>query len=356
MERNYFGADTYNDGRWKLNPLEQRVADEIGLKWRTTRLWGLPVDEASVREAIAFAYMRADLPIPAIIERADGPFSGVAIAGKLGCTFAWSGFVPESLKGWSLTSLPHNTRNVSAEGFMSGLARSFGRLETRGTSAIDALHAEARKNGPVWGPFDGRAFTDCFRDAAFADFLWRSNLFSDAAAWESLERLFFACGPFFWASADAFVWCAPPASIVRDGAGQLHCETGPAVVYDDGAAAWFWHGRTIESELLVRRSQLTTGAIRNEKNAERRRIMMDLYGLERFVRDAGAKKVGKDRYGTLWSQPEGMLVEVRNATAEPDGSFRSYYLRVPPWVTTPHEAVAWTFDLTPEEYAPMDET
>ena len=176
-----------------------------------------------MREAIAFAYMRADLPMPAIIERADGPFSGVAIAGKLGCTFARSGFVPESLRGWSLTSLPHNTRNVSAEGFMSGLARFFGRLETRGTSAIDALHAEARKNGLVWGPFDGRAFTECFRDAAFADFLWRSNLFSEAAAWESLERLFFACGPFFWASADAFVWCAPPASIERDGAGQLHC-------------------------------------------------------------------------------------------------------------------------------------
>ncbi|CAN5923320.1 hypothetical protein BH11MYX4_BH11MYX4_49600 [soil metagenome] len=99
-------------------PLEQRVADEIGLKWRTARLWSPPVDELSVREAIVFAYVRADLPMPATIERADGPFSGVAIAGTLGCTFAWSGFVPEAIHGWQLASLPHHTRNVSDEGFM----------------------------------------------------------------------------------------------------------------------------------------------------------------------------------------------------------------------------------------------
>ena len=37
------------------------------------------------------------------------------------------------------------------------------------------------------------------------------------------------------------------------------------------------------------------------------------------------------------------VVEVVNATPEPDGSYRRYFLRVPPQVRTAREAVAWTF-------------
>ena len=37
------------------------------------------------------------------------------------------------------------------------------------------------------------------------------------------------------------------------------------------------------------------------------------------------------------------VVEVVNATPEPDGSYRHYFLQVPPGVRTAREAVAWTF-------------
>jgi hypothetical protein len=37
------------------------------------------------------------------------------------------------------------------------------------------------------------------------------------------------------------------------------------------------------------------------------------------------------------------LVEVVNATAEPDGSYRRYLLRVPPTACTARQAVGWTF-------------
>ena len=36
-------------------------------------------------------------------------------------------------------------------------------------------------------------------------------------------------------------------------------------------------------------------------------------------------------------------MEVVNATAEPDGSHRRYFLRVPPTARTAREAVGWTF-------------
>ena len=42
--------------------------------------------------------------------------------------------------------------------------------------------------------------------------------------------------------------------------------------------------------------------------------------------------------------------------AEPDGTFRRYWLRVPPNTRTAREGVAWTFGLTAEEYRPLVQT
>jgi len=51
-----------------------------------------------------------------------------------------------------------------------------------------------------------------------------------------------------------------------------------------------------------------------------------------------------------------VLLEVVNSTREPDGSFKHYWLRVPPYMSTAHQASAWTFDIAPAKYAPLIET
>ena len=50
------------------------------------------------------------------------------------------------------------------------------------------------------------------------------------------------------------------------------------------------------------------------------------------------------------------MVEVVNSTPEPDGSRRTYFLRVPPTTRTATAAVAWTFGMRESEYAPARET
>jgi hypothetical protein len=50
------------------------------------------------------------------------------------------------------------------------------------------------------------------------------------------------------------------------------------------------------------------------------------------------------------------MLEVVNSTPEPDGSFKRYWLRVPPQMQTAREASAWTFGLTSKEYEPLVET
>ena len=51
-----------------------------------------------------------------------------------------------------------------------------------------------------------------------------------------------------------------------------------------------------------------------------------------------------------------VMVKVRNSTPEPDGSVKDYWLRVPPDMKTARSAVAWTFGMERNEYAPMMET
>jgi hypothetical protein len=47
---------------------------------------------------------------------------------------------------------------------------------------------------------------------------------------------------------------------------------------------------------------------------------------------------------------------VVNGSPEPDGTFRTYFLRVPPTVRTAREGVAWTFELTEHDYLPLEQT
>lgn len=66
-------------------------------------------------------------------------------------------------------------------------------------------------------------------------------------------------------------------------------------------------------------------------------------------------RVVEDDFGTLYRSAS-PVVEVTNKTPEPDGTSKTYRLRVPSTITTPKEAVAWTFGRQAREYSPEVET
>jgi hypothetical protein len=84
-------------------------------------------------------------------------------------------------------------------------------------------------------------------------------------------------------------------------------------------------------------------------NQELRRVALEQMGWQRFLDTANAQLRAQDDFGKLWDTgirldgERAHLVEVLNATAEPDGTYRRYFLRVPPTVRTARAAVAWTF-------------
>lgn len=80
-------------------------------------------------------------------------------------------------------------------------------------------------------------------------------------------------------------------------------------------------------------------------------------GFENLAREAsGGQPAQQDDYGRLWrlgrllDEEEYVAVEVVNSTPEPDGSFRRYFLRVPPHTKTARAAVAWSFDTSVRDY------
>ena len=154
----------------------------------------------------------------------------------------------------------------------------------------------------------------------------------------------------------------------RDDRGRLHCENGPALAYPDGWTIYAWHGVRVHYRIIEHPQDLTITEIQQEKNAEVRRVMMERYGLSRFLIDSGAKKLAEDEFGQLYyTAIEGdedlLMVKVMNSTAEPDGSFKPYFLRVQPELRpmlkeglgepqamTALNAVASTFGCTGKEY------
>jgi hypothetical protein len=117
--------------------------------------------------------------------------------------------------------------------------------------------------------------------------------------------------------------------------------------------------------------------------------MVELFGQDRYVLESGAEVVAQDEAGILYRRDMDddepiVMVRVLNSTPEPDGTlsrddavkvfgnievnhggimvplsetdsekrYKEYMIRVPPAMTTPLEAVAWTFGLEAKDYRP----
>ncbi|MFI5937681.1 DUF6745 domain-containing protein [Actinoplanes sp. NPDC051494] len=164
----------------------------------------------------------------------------------------------------------------------------------------------------------------------------------------------------WWPFADVAILTERPVTLSRDNVGRLHSETA-ALEFPDGYQLWAWRGMPIPPGLAAELPTLTAGRIAAEENAELRRVMLEHYGYERYLRESGARRLGEDETGILWyldlprDEPL-VMVEVVNATPEPDGTSRVYWLRVPPRTRTAREGVAWTFGLEAADYHPRIQT
>jgi hypothetical protein len=179
----------------------------------------------------------------------------------------------------------------------------------------------------------------------------------------------------WWPHKDFVMVCERPTHIDRDAQGRLHSLTRQAIEWPDGWGIYRVNGVTVPDYVVTHPDQITIALIDAEANAEVRRIMLERYGLERFMRDAGAKRTHKDKTGTLYERvfadgTKALAVHVLNSTVEPDGRTREFWLSVhtelrpllgagqlgEPQELTARNAVGSTFGLRGEEYDPAVES
>jgi hypothetical protein len=122
-----------------------------------------------------------------------------------------------------------------------------------------------------------------------------------------------------------------------------------------------WQGVRVEERILLRPETISVEEILGEQNAERRRVLLDRFGVPRFMQESKASVLDEDRDR---GGPRKLLcVEMKED--EPlvtlscfcPSTSRQYFLRVPPDTKSCRQAAAWIagFD-DPDRYQPILET
>lgn len=214
------------------------------------------------------------------------------------------------------------------------------------------------------------AFLAFFRDVAKIDL-------PEHAAFRPWEELTLHSGPRFM---HAKFWIASdfPERIGRDAENRPHSDDGPQIAWRDGWKTYAIHGVRVPGWLVEHPERITVEVIDREQNQELKRIMIAKFGLAKYaaagtVIDEDVDQLGFPRRLLRRAMNDGspdlMMVHVKNSTLEPDGSRKDYFLCVHPQLRpllgdklgepqklTCRNAVASTFGLRGEEYAPEVET
>ncbi|MEU3173176.1 DUF6745 domain-containing protein [Streptomyces sp. NPDC007000] len=330
-------------------------------RWRAWAASAVRADRAAAEEGIRLAYRRAGLPQPERVVWADSPREGVTLV-RQGTDFGAS--VREAVRTapWAAERARLHAR-LGAAGWARHWSATGGALWDSTQALVDRIRT---------GVLDDLAADDAgarteirlvLLDALLGqhDAPWLAAL--DAAGPSPLDGPAQVCrsAGWWWPFEKVAVVCERPVALHRDEAGRLDHGDGPALEFPDGFALCAWRGMPVERAFLEELRTLTPERIRAEGNAELRRVMLEYYGYDRYLADSGAQSVHRDETGTLWRvELDGdeavVMVEVVNSTPEPDGTHRTYWLRVPPTTRTAREGVAWTFGIAPEVYEPLKQT
>ena len=163
---------------------------------------------------------------------------------------------------------------------------------------------------------------------------------------------------------------ALPKQTYQDAAGSVHRVSGPAIEWADGLGEYFIHGAhfsLFDHTKLVKREMTAKEAI-SFPNLTQRQAAVQFLGYERVLEQLRAKKIDgfarphpkRDmRYALYKVQLNDdprlgkRLARLLRVTCPSTG--HEAILRVPPRIDSAVEAVAWTFGITPEQYAELRE-
>lgn len=175
---------------------------------------------------------------------------------------------------------------------------------------------------------------------------------------------------FLWWAYDTHVIVSEkPTEIHIDENFRPHSRSRPALAFEDGYQIFAINGIHVKEHIVMTPDKITISEIENESNAEIKRIMIEQYNGDdpsKYLVNSGAKEISRHEFnGRLYrlyrkeipNIEDMVMLRCINATAEPDGTFKEFYLGIPSEITDSKEALAYTFpEETAATYNPIVET
>ena len=172
-----------------------------------------------------------------------------------------------------------------------------------------------------------------------------------------------------------------PIQRVTNEEGNLHKDDGPAYITPTritwyrngrkhgldadkwGSISYYYEGVRIPPHFYTKPESLSITEVLAHTNTEVRYVGIKIVGMDKVLESNRTTVIHKDEQkNQILFQIKGIFeepvsyVKVVNSTQEPDGTYKDYYLCVPPDMKTCQQAVAWTFRLEEQEYQPGQET
>lgn len=366
----------------KLDAKQIARFPEFVKKWVDIGLCTKPIDKIEAEAAIKRAYKQAKLKMPKIIY-VGSPAEFPKYIGKHGDslihklrTNVWLGardvikyIISDEVKKQTQTEIWTKIADQAGQSAFRELQEYL----------QDALKGQFVDIGYGQQDANWLGFFDFFMDAC--------NLTEELKIAEPLIALAKSAG-WFLPYDDVCIIADRPNEIYRDEAGRCHCETGPAMGFRSGIGIYVWHGVRLGKDheyIVTDPKKITPAAIDKEGNQEIKRILLEKYTIARYISDSKAKLVHEDvdqigQIRQLYTKEVPgtnqllTVVKVMNSSLEPDGTRKAYFLECHPELRpmmrakggdlklgepqklTCHNAVASTFGLLGEEYAPDIET
>lgn len=92
---------------------------------------------------------------------------------------------------------------------------------------------------------------------------------------------------YWWACESAVFICERPNIFKTDENNNLHNEDGPAASWSNEYSLYYIHGVEVPALVIEHPEQITVDMIDNESDENVRRIMIERYGTERYLKDGG---------------------------------------------------------------------
>jgi hypothetical protein len=277
----------------EITPAQKERFGEWVDKWVAIGLSTEPADFETAIDAAKKAYQICELPQPKVFIKTKSPFSAT-IAGAVAIVMLdILDKMPKEMQKFD--SFPSNnpiTQETTIQVYEQISEQKGIKLdEETKNKVINMAYGKAKAHIK-----DG--FYNYGLDQFWVGFASNISFLRDVCELEGdyqdrfaiYEALVTSCGWTWWHD-DVFVVSDRMLAIRMDDQNRLHSPDSPSIEYRDGWALYNWHGVAVEKEVIMNPQSITVEMIEKEENAEVRRVLMERYGYQRYIKDSGAEVI-----------------------------------------------------------------